>query len=423
MPGNYKNSQNPQQNRFNSNNHQTQAPQNKNHEAQKIIPAGNNVQNIFTNNVNFCLWFNKYIPIVIKSKEKELFHACDNSGETSEVVNFYKDQYKKYLNGIIEKLKLLHKNQRDYLLSFPEQDYEVIELKAKTKSPLITGIGQTHPNEVSMVFDYMLGIPYIPASSIKGLLRFTTVVIEVSDPKNENKYIPDKNGNINDEKIDEIKYYFGGQSNEGSVVFLDAYPEGVPELHIDIMNPHYRDYYQDGKAPADYLEPKPIKFLTVAPNTTFIFRVIINKQNQNYENLKQSIKTILKEALTKEGIGAKTAIGYGLFNNIVENDFSNLEKERKQKIEFERKEAEKKMFDSMSAIDKLVWQINQFSNEQIDFNRAVEILSSIDNYQNDDKAKIAHALKKYFQRINRWVKQSQKQYVRVEKIKSILGEQ
>lgn len=405
-----------QKNRPNKNNSQTQ---NANNRTRVIIPAGNNVQNIFTNNGNFCLWFNKYTPIVIGSKDE--YHTCNKSGVSSEAVSFYKEQYDNYTKGIDEKLKMLHKNQRDYLLSFPEQDYEVIELKAKTKTPVITGIGQPHPNEVSMVFDYMLGIPYIPTSSIKGLLRFTSTVMKIND--NTEKNIKIDQGKINDESIEEIKYYFGGQSNEGSVVFLDAYPEQIPKLHIDIVNPHYRDYYQDGKAPVDYLEPKPIKFLTVAPNTTFIFRVIINKQNQNYENLKQSIKTILKEALTKEGIGAKTSLGYGIFKEIIEDDFSNLGKERKQKIEFERKEAEKKMFDSMSANDKLVWQINQFSNEQIDFNKAVEILSSIDNYQNDDKAKIAHALKKYFQRINRWEKQSQKQYVRVEKIKSILREQ
>jgi CRISPR-associated protein Cmr6 len=53
--------------------------------------------------------------------------------------------------------------------------------------------------------------------------------------------------------------------------------------------------------------------LTVAPKTTFVFRAIINKHRKDYESLKQSIKKILEQALTKEGIGAKTALGYGLF--------------------------------------------------------------------------------------------------------------
>jgi len=44
------------------------------------------------------------------------------------------------------------------------------------------------------------------------------------------------------------------------------------------MNPHYSPYYTEGKPPADYHNPIPIKFLTVAKETTFIFRVLIDKR-------------------------------------------------------------------------------------------------------------------------------------------------
>ncbi|HRV29817.1 MAG TPA: type III-B CRISPR module RAMP protein Cmr6, partial [Spirochaetia bacterium] len=220
----------------------------------------------------------------------------------------------------------------------------------------------------------------------------------------------------------EIQYYFGGQSNEGSVVFLDAYPQNIPNLHIDIMNPHYGEYYQDAKPPADYLEPTPIKFLTVAPNTIFIFRVIINKHKKNYENIKQIIKTILEQALTKEGIGAKTALGYGIFT-VDKNNFSNLENERQKKAQLEQQEAERIKLESMSELDKLIMQINRLSKETGDFNKSVEIYNSLDKYQIDDKIKIAQELKRYFQKINKWEKQSGKQFAKVEKIKKILGEQ
>jgi len=201
------------QNRPNTNNPQVQAHRNFNNNNQSAVPTGNDVQNIFNQNKgNFSLWFNKYTPIVISGKDKELYHTCNNNGNTSNAVNYYKERYDSFTNNSREKLELLHKNQQNYLLSFPEQDYEVIELKATTKTPLITGIGQTHPNEVSMVFDYMLGIPYIPASSIKGLLRFTTVIKEINT--NMEKYNTVKQGKIDDENIAEIQYYFGGQSNE-----------------------------------------------------------------------------------------------------------------------------------------------------------------------------------------------------------------
>ncbi|HQG40573.1 MAG TPA: hypothetical protein PLV76_06770 [Spirochaetales bacterium] len=77
----------------------------------------------------------------------------------------------------------------------------------------------------------------------------------------------------------------------------------------------------------------------------------------------------------------------------------------------------------MSELDKLIMQINQLSSETGDFNKSVEIYNSLDKYQNDDKIKIAQALKSYFQKINKWEKQSGKQYAKVETIKKILSEQ
>ncbi|HPD81388.1 MAG TPA: type III-B CRISPR module RAMP protein Cmr6 [Spirochaetales bacterium] len=403
-----------------SDNYRRQSQQNRSN-TNIAVPVAYDVQAIFNQNKgNFSLWFNKCTPIVVSEKEKELYHTYDYKGNTFDALNHYIEMYNGFSATSKEKLELLHKNLQAYLLSFPEQDYEVIELKATTKTPLITGIGQTHPNEVSMVFDYMLGIPYIPASSIKGLLRFTTVKKEIND--NIKKYNNVKEGKIDDESIAEIQYYFGGQSNEGSVVFLDAYPQNIPNLHIDIMNPHYGEYYQDAKPPADYLEPTPKKFLTVAPNTIFIFRVIINKHKKNYENIKQIIKTILEQALTKEGIGAKTALGYGIFT-VDKNNFSNLENERQKKAQLEQQEAERIKLESMSELDKLIMQINRLSKETGDFNKSVEIYNSLDKYQIDDKIKIAQELKRYFQKINKWEKQSGKQFAKVEKIKKILGEQ
>jgi CRISPR-associated protein Cmr6 len=102
---------------------------------------------------------------------------------------------------------------------------------------------------------------------------------------------------------------FGTQKVRGKVIFLDAYPKNIPQLHIDIMNPHYGPYYSDGLPPADHHDPKPIKFLTVEAKTSFIFRAIAKKEN----DLPQKVHTAIVKALTEEGVGAKTAVGYGLF--------------------------------------------------------------------------------------------------------------
>ena len=110
----------------------------------------------------------------------------------------------------------------------------------------------------------------------------------------------------------------------------------VPQVKLDVMNPHYGAYYQDSEnntPPTDKLNPVPIPFLTIEKTK---FNVIIgtrsskNKSLQLYEKSKLlqidgewhnglSLQSTclnvglfwLKKALKEHGIGAKTAVGYG----------------------------------------------------------------------------------------------------------------
>jgi CRISPR-associated protein Cmr6 len=78
------------------------------------------------------------------------------------------------------------------------------------------------------------------------------------------------------------------------------------------MNPHYGDYYSDENGetpPADYLDPTPIKFLTVSKGTKFTFRALVPQDS----NLFEPVKIAFENAIKDEGVGAKTAVGYGRF--------------------------------------------------------------------------------------------------------------
>ncbi|MBF0226067.1 MAG: type III-B CRISPR module RAMP protein Cmr6 [Desulfobacterales bacterium] len=114
-----------------------------------------------------------------------------------------------------------HSEQEKFCKIFPKNDFEIITIKAKLKSNLITGIGESHPHEVSMLFEHNLGIPYIPASSIKGLVRFVHTIFQI--PEAEKKGLI-KNGCFDDEEdwtlVPEL---FGTQHKRGKVIFLDAY--------------------------------------------------------------------------------------------------------------------------------------------------------------------------------------------------------
>lgn len=252
---------------------------------------------------NFGLWYNKFIPL------SNAFKASDDRGIDTRAVEFYFERYGQMRKGdIAAALMRKHDDLTNYCDSFPSDEYEIIQIEAILSTPLITGIGESHPNEISTVFDHNLGIPYIPASGVKGIVRFAHTLSLI--PEAEEKGLIDEKGRFDDEADwTFVADMFGVQKGKGQVVFLDAYPKSVPPLHIDIMNPHYAPYYSDGLPPADHHDPKPIKFLAVAPGTTFIFRAIAKKE----KDLPQKVRSAIGNALIEEGVGAKTALGYGRF--------------------------------------------------------------------------------------------------------------
>jgi len=216
---------------------------------------------------------------------------------------------------------------------------------------MVIGLGAAHPQETSMTLQHIFGIPYIPGSAIKGatshwfiLKEFNNLhlstydqilcfanILENTDIDNRDGHDPDNRLSFEDFKkklrsdqiLPDPKLYdflkngkdkillfqklFGKQENSGKVIFLDAYPIGDIKLKIDIMNPHYPDYYSGKEAPTDYQSPRPIKFLTI-DQTKFCFYIASEESD-----LLKATKAYLKEALSEFGIGAKTALGYGIF--------------------------------------------------------------------------------------------------------------
>lgn len=212
-----------------------------------------------------------------------------------------------------------------------------------TSSRLIVGLGSTSVLETSIRLHHIYGVPYIPSSAIKGLLRaykmwelsdwdiklsqaFEIAIkiiyekcnepkkefaeklmqLEEKDLKPEDRILFENRKKIieKQEALFPILSIFGTQSHKGALIILDAYPERFDGFDIDIMNPHYPDYYQGNEPPSDWQNPTPIKFLTIPGGTRFNFYFI---------NPYDGLETDLKEALTAFGIGAKAALGYGIF--------------------------------------------------------------------------------------------------------------
>ena len=179
---------------------------------------------------------------------------------------------------------------------------------------LVMGLGIESVYETSITLHHVYGIPYIPGSSFKGVVR-SWILSNVFLPK----ILEDKQDKKRAEKAEALAWkneefiaWFGSPKKAGKICFFDVLPLDIPVIEPDVMTPHYQDYYDGKGLPVDYLKTNPIPFLTVR-NCRFEFLVGSNKEALLHQSEIEG-KTLavwIKEALEDHGIGAKTAVGYG----------------------------------------------------------------------------------------------------------------
>ena len=164
----------------------------------------------------------------------------------------------------------------------------------KTESRFVTGIGHSHPVENGFAWHPVLGTPFLPGSSIKGVVRAWAQ----ADPQSKTR----------------CQYLLGHKENTGYVCFLDAIPFKAVRLEADIITPHYAGWSEEDP-PGDWHSPTPIPFLVTPAQTSFLFSVIPCHVTVTADDL-TLIWNWLSEALAWTGGGAKTAIGYGRFKRV-----------------------------------------------------------------------------------------------------------
>ncbi|CUS76847.1 CRISPR-associated protein Cmr6 [Candidatus Kryptonium thompsonii] len=257
----------------------------------------------FEKNIN--LLFSRLIPEI--SSERS-----ENKGKHLDFVIKEFDNFKNKL----QIFSLLSSRRESFIKSLEDVGFISRGFSALCQWRLIIGLGGVHPEETSMTLHHIYGIPYIPGSAVKGVTRHWAVLKFADRSGQDVNRISNalENGENLDIEVEGIKFsdlieIFGTQGKVGRVIFMDAYPlrEDAINLKIDIMNPHYPDYYSGKQPPADWQNPNPIKFLTVE-KTHFQFYLISQDSS-----LLQKSEVLLKEALGKFGIGAKTSLGYGIF--------------------------------------------------------------------------------------------------------------
>ncbi len=243
-------------------------------------------------------------------------------------MNFGHWYYREYFNtinldskGIVTNFSTFNKGENDKLIkgaALPPYDKvndikDVTSFELKTCYPgLLCGVGYHHeinnpknePKEddapevynLGMYFDYTSGLPVIPGSSIKGMLRSA---IEEWD------FLADyelNNGVTREEIIEKV---FVGK--EYSIYDRDIFLDAIP---IKADNKLFgEDYITHHPTPLQ--NPNPVRFLRVNPGVTYQFRFIL-RNNDN--GLKADFKEdLFKAIICTFGLGAKTNVGYGQF--------------------------------------------------------------------------------------------------------------
>lgn len=175
---------------------------------------------------------------------------------------------------------------------------------AATEWRFVTGMGIKSPLESGIELHPVHGVPYLPSTGVKGLTRHFAE--HWLDPKPNEQTI----GRLFGPRLKSGEA--GG--NAGSVIFFDALPAPDVALELDVMTPHYGDWYQKGEAPGDWMSPNPVLFFTVPAKTKFHFALAPRHRldNQCRKDAAKAAKW-LKQALKWLGAGAKTKTGYGRF--------------------------------------------------------------------------------------------------------------
>ncbi|NLO90102.1 MAG: type III-B CRISPR module RAMP protein Cmr6 [Clostridia bacterium] len=282
----------------------------------------------------------------------------------------------------------------------------------------VTGLGYSNPIENGFAWHHTLGVPYLPGSSVKGIVRawaeewggaLDQEIQRIFGPRGEGEII---------------------EKSAGSVIFFDALPTKPVQMDIDVMTPHYQQYYMQKTpelAPGDWYDPNPIPFLTVAEKQTFVFAVAPRSLKERDCGDAEKALEWLSEALSFMGAGAKTAAGYGRFRRN-EGEEAKIAYLLPEEFVYGPKNDETQEESSAGPIEREMIEDGYRSDEEA-FMRAMndKWLKKLEDKQVpiEEKKEIAVLLKGWYQqyRKGQWEKPNRKNKKKIALIKKVLGEQ
>ncbi|AVG10880.1 CRISPR-associated RAMP Cmr6 family protein [Paenibacillus larvae subsp. larvae DSM 25430] len=229
-------------------------------------------------------------------------------GKEEVVVEHFR--YRRSCNNLSksEILQSLRKRQELIVSQLPAY----MKFHYKLNGRILLGIGGVTPYTTisAMTLHPVYGIPYIPGSSLKGVVRNYWLHEHLDGDLGL--------GENASRKVFFDKCFGTGADDEqlssGKLIFLDAYPVETYQIVKDVQTPHYKTYYnQKGSSPPRDDDSPNIIPLMAIEDTIFDIYIGMNfKTDELDANLRNEISKTIISTLSEYGVGAKTAIGYGL---------------------------------------------------------------------------------------------------------------
>lgn len=206
-------------------------------------------------------------------------------------------------------------------------DYSVVNMRVQAPGLLIgSGLAHGLPDskedvKTGLQFDYTSGLPVIPGSSVKGVIRsaFPTIVADAEKLNYIRSLIADipkfSALGLEDKDILEL----GNQMFNHGDIFADALLVGYgtrTKQQVLVKQVLAEDYITPHTG-GPLAQPIPIKIVKVAPGVTFAFCFKFNATKIGDKEVTAEMKESLCTAILQDlGIGAKTNVGYGVLKEV-----------------------------------------------------------------------------------------------------------
>ncbi|MGI5868564.1 MAG: type III-B CRISPR module RAMP protein Cmr6 [Kiritimatiellia bacterium] len=281
--------------------------------------------------------------------------------------------------------------------TYSKENLRIVE--ARLEGRLAINLSEGVIQNAGINFDRIFGLPLINGSSVKGVARSVALT-----------ELKTKEGDERDRMLDTFVRVFGvGESDwrgdlapfaqvdekrslgnarlnlpldlKGAVTFLQAAPTNDAKIVVDITNVHTPDYYRTGRQ-EDLRNERPTLnyFPAVERGAEFAFPILLNGINRDLKLLVAAQRWLI-DALENQGLGAKTAAGYGWFEDLTSERAALAEKERQIQ---EQEEAERRAREQAEAEEAA--RVASLSPEE-KINEAMSTLAALDDQAFADKVK------------------------------------